>query len=73
MNENELIKGRPYGGLAILYKKCWNRYIKPVKLSSKRLMAVTFTSDNVKLILINAYMPVDNYSKTTVTEEFQVV
>ena len=70
INDKELLRGRPYGGTAILWHKSHSESIKKINLQSKRLCAVTFENENHKMLLINCYMPCDNFSKTHVQEDF---
>ena len=55
-------KGRPYGGVSIL----WNKELKlsfiPITTISKRLCAVNVKCKDYNLVLINKYMPNDDDS-----------
>ena len=74
VNNSQLLAGRPYGGVGIIYKKCLDSQVSRAKgLKSKRLCAVNIQVGFIKLLLINCYMPCDSYSKTTVAEEFHQV
>ena len=71
MDNHNLLQGRPYGGLAFLWKQSLSPSIKCVTdYKSKRICAVTIECANIKLLLINVYLPVDNYSKTVASDEF---
>ena len=73
MDETQLLSGRPYGGLAILWRKSISQHIKQVKHPSKRIMAMTLCYNDSKCLLINVYMPVDNYKKIHVSDDFIAV
>ena len=68
MNENELLIGRPYGGVAILWKNSLTARVTPVNVDSKRMCAVIVEHANHKSLLINVYMPledkIDEYIET---------
>ena len=71
MDENELIMGRPHGGIGILWRKEFGLLIKPISVKdSKRICAVSVSAGSNRILIINCYMPVDNYSKHHVTDEF---
>jgi hypothetical protein len=71
VNEEQLLKGRPYGGTAILWRKEMASFIKPVVIGdSKRLSAVTIDCQDLQLLLINCYMPVDSHHKSHVSNDF---
>lgn len=51
--------GRPYGGLAIFWRKSLAHAISLVKTNDKRLLGVTVTDNlGVEHLLLNVYMPV---------------
>ena len=69
MNSNDIGRqGRPYGGLAIVWHKCLPFNILPIKTDNKRIACVTVTTDIIKLILINVYMPQNNNSQQSYEE-----
>lgn len=56
--KNDLISGRPYGGLAILWSKRIGHLCKPVFFGDEtRLMGLELKVGNVKYFFINVYMP----------------
>ena len=59
MDESELLQGRPYGGLAILWKQSLTAQVCPVTTSSRRLCAVSVKNDDFHVLLCNVYMPCD--------------
>ena len=71
MDNNELLRGRPYGGLAFLWNKNVVSCVKRVKSTvSKRLLAITVKICSMDILIINCYMPCDNQSKNHVQEDF---
>lgn len=71
INDEEILRGRPYGGTAILWHKSHSKSIRKIKLQSKRVCAVTLENENYNVLLLNCYMPCDNFLKTHVQEDFQ--
>lgn len=70
-DSDEIINGRPYGGVAILWHKSLAGLVKPIKSQSKRLCAVTLTlASGTCVLLINVYMPGDTYSAERTDPEF---
>lgn len=68
-----IMRGRPYGGVAILWHKSYNNYIERIStenLISKRVCGIWFDAPNVKFSLINAYPPCDNFLKNSVCDVF---
>ena len=60
---SSVIYGRPYGGVALLWRKSLALQIIRVKQNiSKRLCAIHLSSNTKDYLLINVYMPVDSYS-----------
>lgn len=54
-----ICKGRPYGGLAILWRKSAFNYVSVVKIQSNRICAVKILVSNRSFMVINMYMPTD--------------
>ena len=52
-----VLGGRPYGGCAVLWRSDLLVQVQPLAVSSRRLCAVSFSTDHWSLILINVYMP----------------
>ncbi len=68
----EILRGRPYGGVAILYGKSIAKYIKPVHVDHRRVTGVTIQVNPAKLLLLLCvYLPCDNYSCTTVNSKYE--
>ena len=61
MREEDFLKGRPFGGCAILWNRNSKLNIEPVELDSVRIAAVHITLDDGKLLLLCCvYMPCDD-------------
>ncbi len=60
---DRLISGRPYGGLAILYKKELAHTVKVLETDDPRLLAIEIEQDNHgSLVILNVYLPYDTPS-----------
>ena len=59
MKDTDLIYGRPYGGCAILWKKGIEYKVSPISFQSRRVCAVLCDHDQLKMLVINVYMPCD--------------
>ena len=70
VNEDNILLGRPYGGLGFLWRKDMTPYITRIQTGCKRICAINLKCKDVNILLINAYMPVDHQSKTHTAEEF---
>ena len=58
----DVLVSRPYGGVAILWRKSLSHLIKPFNLNHNRLNAVEFTTrENIKILFINCYLPCDHH------------
>ena len=69
--EREIIRGRPYGGVAILWHKSITDRISVVNVENRRLCAITFQlTPTFKILMASAYFPCDNYMKTHVDLEY---
>ena len=67
----DIMRGRPYGGCAILWKKALSHAVTEVPCDNKRVFAITvkLENDNV-LLVVCCYMPNDNMSRTFVEPQF---
>ena len=70
VKDTDLLTGRPYGGVAILYHKTISPFVKHISVNSQRICAISVMCHNHKLLLLNGYLPVDNWSKSHVSEDF---
>ena len=72
MADDELIIGRPRGGVGILWKKTIATSIKFHKIpGTTRACACVISNGTDDLLCINAYMPTDNQSKTVINQCFR--
>ena len=72
--DTELLQGRPYGGVAILWhKKLAGNIVKIKDCGSKRICAVKLCCKQKNILLVSCYMPNDNYHKHYVSEDFITV
>ncbi len=62
MNERVLLKGRPRGGAAIIWKGSLNAIarVTQIDIEYQRICAVSIEYDNIKVLLICVYMPCDD-------------
>ena len=57
-----LLLGRPFGGIAILWRKSIGGCIQIDKYNDSRVMAIEYNNGNRKLLAVNIYMPCDDRS-----------
>jgi len=55
-----IIKGRPYGGTAVLYGKQLARFISVVNSCEPRLCAIRVVTCEGPIMIANVYMPTDS-------------
>ena len=55
----EVHKGRPYGGLGILWKKSLGQVCSVIEFDDTRLCAIEMSLNNSKILIVNLYMPYD--------------
>lgn len=68
--DNQILQGRPYGGLAILWKKKLSSNVSFIDCDKDRILPFILTLDRGKQLLIcNVYFPTDNRLATTVSDE----
>jgi len=58
-SSHNVLRGRPYGGLAILWRKTLGG-CKIISTQSNRLMCIQITSNNKTLTVFNVYMPCED-------------
>ena len=67
----EILQGRRFGGIAFLWTKSLIKHVKPLKCTSIHFSAVKILLPNCKsVLLINVYLPVDNYKQDDVDQMF---
>ena len=70
VDENEILLGRPYGGLGFLWKNTLSPYVYRVPTKCNRLCAISIKCGERSILIINTYMPVDNMCKSQAAEQF---
>ena len=71
VRDNELLRGRPYGGAAIMWHNSLTKYVTRLReIRSKRLCGVILDSGKSKLLMLNCYLPCDNFSKSNASHNF---
>lgn len=73
MDTSDLLHGRGYGGLAILWGKNLSCPVSPIVTLSRRLCAVKISLDSLTLLLFNVYMPCDTLYDQTNLQDFESV
>ena len=71
-DDSVLLRGRPFGGCAILYRQNLVSSIKQLQTCSRRFCAVSINSCGCICLLINLYLPTD-YCSADATERFKDV
>ena len=67
----EIIKGRPSGGVAILWHKNVSGRVSTINVDNNRICSVMFNiSPKYRILLISVYFPCDIYSMTSVDPEY---
>ena len=56
----EVLRGRPYGGCAIVWPHIMDAFVDVVDTESNRMCAVHVSNDSCDLLLINVYMPAES-------------
>jgi exonuclease III len=59
--QNGVVVGRPFGGIAILWRKSLGPYVKPITYGDSRLLGLEVQCQNTKLLLINTYLPCSSH------------
>ncbi len=59
MDSSDLLKGRPYGGCAILWRKSLLANISPIESENRRFCAVSYEKNGFESLLFDVYMPSD--------------
>ena len=66
---DDVLKGRPYGGTAILYRKAFSSSVCVVDCAESRMCAIKLATSEGLTLLVNVYMPTD-VSDTDSCEEY---
>ena len=54
---NNLVIGRPFGGVGILWRKSLGPSAVPILYDNCRLLGLELCNDNLKLLIVNTYLP----------------
>ena len=54
-----LLRGRPNGGVAVIYPDCYNKSVQFIDTDSRRLCAIGFQFNNIMIYFFCVYMPCD--------------
>ena len=57
VDSGELLTGRPFGGLSILWRKSIDNMCRVLNFEDKRLLGLQITTEERNLIAINVYLP----------------
>ena len=58
----EILRGRPKGGVGILFRKNLSRHIKFLKIENRRVCGIIINmNNNFSCMILNIYLPCDNY------------
>jgi exonuclease III len=57
---SEVLSGRPFSDCAILWLRELNSHFTPVPVNSRRICALQCVCENVRIVLINVYMPFED-------------
>ena len=71
-DDSDVLRGRPYGGCAIIWKNSLNLRVLPIVVNSRRVCEVLFESDDVRLLCICVYMPHESDASSTAEFQFQL-
>ncbi len=64
------IRGRPYGGLAILLKKSMPHSVKIYLFDDNRLLGAKISSEKSEILLLNVYFPVRNHANDDLVTQY---
>lgn len=57
-----ILTGRPYGGTAILYRKCYSNCINVINSTNHRVTAVKLLCEAFSILLLSCYMPTEYHN-----------
>ncbi|KAJ2944065.1 hypothetical protein O0L34_g8404 [Tuta absoluta] len=60
-----VVRGRPYGGLALMWRKAKFRSVSVIECHSNRLLAIRITEGPKSFLVFNIYMPCDDIANLT--------
>ena len=62
MDESVHLVGRPFGGCAIVWSASLKDSITKIECPCNQICAITYTYNNVSILLLNCYMPYDKFT-----------
>ncbi len=70
-NDNIMRSDHGHGGVSTLWRKTLAHKVKPIPPECNRLVCIPLAiNDNYKILVIDGYMPIDNYTANNVDTEF---
>ena len=73
MDDKIPLKGRPYGGVGILFRANLNCTTEKIETISKRMCTLKVTTNNSSMLLFNIYMPNDMRRPGEELDEFNEI
>ena len=68
INANELLYGRPYGGVSFMFKKSLSSHIEWVEMNCNRVCCIRLSTDMGHIYLFNVYLPCDTTNHENLCE-----
>ena len=68
INANELLYGRPYGGVSFMFKKSLSPHIEWVEMNCNRVCCIRLSTDMGHIYLFNVYLPCDTTNHENLCE-----
>ena len=62
-DSTELRIGRPYGGVAILWRRSLGKLAKILDFDNNRLLGLVIENGNDKFVIVNCYLPTNSKSR----------
>jgi exonuclease III len=59
-SNNDVLKGRPFGGLAVLWRKSLGSICKVIDCDDNRILGLEINNGGQKLLILNVYLPFDS-------------
>ena len=69
--ETDILVGRPYGGVGIVWKKSIAPFVKTVEINCDRVYGIIITLAESRFLILNVYMPGDTRQRENVSEEYE--
>lgn len=73
MDSCNILKGRPYGGCAIMWRNNFQCSVTPLNLNSKRVCGIKFELKNSKYLVYCVYMPMDGQNEEEYREVLECI